>query len=139
MPISELWTLDGVWDEFNGEKAEYAQMQSDAHVSQLFDRQQRRDDVLPKAVVDQHLASKQRQDHGLIPSPPEDTVVSLSEKTVPGTFHTGSDRELFRGGALKFSIRFKDAAGNRHHFNHFKHTALSFVTSKYTHIKYYVC
>lgn len=36
-------------------------MQRDAHVPQLFDRQQRRDDVLAEAVVDQHLRGRNHQ------------------------------------------------------------------------------
>lgn len=35
--------------------ASLLQMKSDAHVSQLFDGQKWRDDVLAKPVVDQHL------------------------------------------------------------------------------------
>lgn len=36
---------------FRGGHVRLLQVQRDAHVSQLFDRQQRRDDVLAKAVV----------------------------------------------------------------------------------------
>lgn len=113
------------------------QVQGDAHVSQLFDRQQRGDDVLPEPIVYQHLHTNTEvkgQHRGAVSAGLSIKTHKVSTKysetfsnellnnhfvcvpvcvcsCVCVTFHTGSAAVFFRGGALKFNIRFRATAG----------------------------
>lgn len=87
------------------------QVQSDAHVPQLFDGQQRGDDVLTEPVVDQNLHENTDR-----VSAPTGFLLKILRGSV--TFHTGSAAVFFRGGVLKFSIRLRATADARtHNFN----------------------
>lgn len=78
-------------------------MQCDAHVPQLLDSQQRRDDVLAKAVVYKHLKEGRKDGNKVTLQTSSSSHTGL--KTL--TFHTGSAAVFFGGGALKLSIRFR--------------------------------